>query len=267
MGDPVFFINDKDRKKYLKILVDYFKFYHQKVDTEAALLAEKAFDNLVYGLDLDGEPVPDNIKYFDNTLSIVTKKFYTPSDRDKYRYERGVNKLSKIAHKRAQKVVTITSEDDGTKLSQIKSNLLKEYPVLQRKDLQESVDNYCKLIVQINKLMGGNILANNVAIKNLVSSQIALGKALGIDEEEKSKQASIDDRQSIAALSLQFQETLDKFPTMIDRWKYEELRILLDKYDRQELSRQLFELNSYADMSVEDARHFVKSREAEYESL
>ena len=66
MGDPVFFINDKDRKKYLKILVDYFKFYHQKVDTEAALLAEKAFDNLVYGLDLDGEPVPDNIKYFDN---------------------------------------------------------------------------------------------------------------------------------------------------------------------------------------------------------
>ena len=65
---------------------------------------------------------------------------------------------------------------------------------------------------------------------------------------------------------MRFQRSLDNFPKIKDRQKYKELRMLIEKYERNELSSIIFALSDYAGMSVDEARNFVRQREAEYEA-
>ena len=269
MGDTIeYHIKDRDAKRFVKTLIDYYRFYKSKSETESKALASSGYSNLIKGNDLDGNPITNpNLQHFDEVLSVVTNGYYTPSQTTRLRYKKGVKPKGR-PKKNAVQVASGSSMDDAKtqeKVDRIRKNLLTEYPTLDRKDLEDSIDNYCKLIVRINELMSAGS-DETIAIKNLTDTQIKLGSFLGIDESAKAKQRQLEDRQSIASLSMKFQRTIDEFPVLMDRMRYKELRLLIEKYDRQELSRELFENPAYAGMSVENARRFIAEREAEYEA-
>lgn len=262
----VFHIEEKDELRVKVILKKFFQYMKQKTESEADDLSGSTYNYLIRGLDLDGKPINDsNLQHFDELVQNQTQGFYTPNTTQRFKYKRG----SKLKAKTKRKNGGMVSDEKDSQIreARIKKNLLFEYPFLDRKDLQESIENYCKLIVKINVLMSGNITENNVAIKNLTETMIKLGGFLGIDESKKAALKAIEDKQSIASLSMEFQNTIDKYPALIDRMKYQELRILLEKYDSQSLgiSKELFESTAYAAMSVEKAREFILEREAQYE--
>ena len=109
------------------------------------------------------------------------------------------------------------------------------------------------------------VQANSRELKELTDIVIKLGGYLGIDEGEKKKEKDARNRQSIADMSTYFQDTLEEMPELKDRWKYMELVMLLNKLDRQELTKVLFESGDYAGMKVEDARIFVSERRSKYD--
>jgi hypothetical protein len=269
VDNPIFFINAQDKKFFIKQLRDYFRFYVGSLDESAVKeKADKSFQHLICGMDLDGNPLDNsNLKYFDEILSLQTGRFYVPADANRTRYEKGRRITRKKVAKKADSTLPLELSGEQTKrVEHIKKNLLFEYPYLDRKDLQEDIDNYCLLKVKINILLQNDSALNATAVKNLVDTLVRLGSYLGINEEEKMKKKSFEDRQSVAALSMQFQKTIDNFPFLLDRFKYEEIRILLEKYDRQELSKNLFESPYYAGMPIENARAFIIEREPKYEA-
>jgi len=265
----LFFIDETESEKFRAVLEKYWKFFRRKTATEAKDLAESSYNNLIRGMDLVGNILdPSELAFFDDLLSRQTDHFYTPTDAHRKRFKKGV----RLKKGRAKRGTTANgsdglSDDDRVKLDRIRGNLVSEYPFLDRRDLEESIENYCKLIVKINNVMAGDIVANNVAIKNLTDTMIRLGGFLGIDEEKKAKQKALEDKQSVASLSAQFQQTLDNYPALMDRMRYEEIRILLEKFDSNSLgiSKELFESPAYAAMQLIDAREFVKERESRYE--
>jgi len=267
----LFRIKDNDANGFLRVLEDFYRFYKNKPEVEAKSLAAAGFANLISGNDLDGKKITNpNLVYFDEILSVVTENYYTPSQTARYRYKKASRSTFGRPKKTTKTSTQILSPEESKetekKIDRIKHNLLTEYPTLDRIDLEENIDNYCKLIVKINELMSEAAADNTMAIKNLTDTQIKLGSFLGIDEGEKAKQKSIDDQQSVASLSSKFQRTIDEFPEIMDRMRYKELRILLEKYDRQEISRELFENSAYAGVTVDAAREFIKKREAKYEA-
>jgi hypothetical protein len=260
----LFYVGEDDANKFKDILKQYWQYLRKKSATEAADLAESSYENLISGKDLVGNYIDHNkLTYFDVFLSEQTDYFYTPTDAQRERFKKG----DKPKKKKSRGTSTELEDDDIKKVAKIRENLLSAYPSLERKDLEESIENYCRLIVKINKLMINDAIGNNVAIKNLTETMIKLGAFLGIDEEKKAKQKALEDKQSIASLSSKFQKTIDEYPHIMDRMRYEEIRILLEKLDSQSLgiSKELFESPAYAGMTVNKAREFVKEREARYE--
>lgn len=269
MGNLVYYIRDNDAVRFVKVLEDYYRYYCDNTETAAKELAKVGYNNLISGNDLDGKPVTNsNLVYFDELLSIVTHNYYTPSQTSRNRYKKNARPKTGRPKKpqTSEPIFEDADKDTKAKITKIKENLLTEYPTLNRVDLEESIDNYCKLIVKINDLMSTSVVENNVAIKNLTDTQIKLGNFLGIDEGQKAKQKAIEDKQSVASLSVKFQDTLNEFPQIMDRMRYKEIRILLEKFDRGELSRGLFENPSYAGIPIQEAREFVKEREKHYEA-
>ena len=266
MSDEIIFnIDERDRKFFVSTLVDYYKMNKGYVNTKAKNAANKAYQNLICGKDLSGDVLNNsNLKAFDDILSFVTESFYIPASSNRKRYEIGaqLNKPIKAKVQRNQPVAP--PEGNESEVLKIKNKLLSEYPnFVGRADLDMVLDNYAAIIVATKAASSSsaNMIADANAVKNLNETLIRLGKYLGIDESEKAKQKSAEDRQSVAALSLQFQETVDQFPEIMDKFRYEELKILLQKYDRQELSKALFELPYYAGMSIAEAREFVSAEE------
>lgn len=263
----VFHIEEKDKIRFEGILRKFFQYMKQKTESEAIDLSISVYNYLIRGLDLDGKPINDpNFQHFDEIIQDQTKYFYSPNATQRIKYKRG-SKLKVKKKKNGEREALAEEREAKARELKIKKNLLFEYPSLDRKDLEESIENYCKLIVKVNILMSGNITENNVAIKNLTETMIKLGSFLGINEGKKAEQKALQDRQSIASLSVEFQRTIDKYPEIVDRMKYQELRILLEKYDNQSLgiSKELFESTAYAAMSVQQARDFINEREAKYE--
>jgi hypothetical protein len=265
----LFFIHDEEEKRFQAILQKYWRFFRKKTQSEARDLAVSSYNNLIRGLDLVGNLLDENkLTCFDALLSEQTSHFYTPADEHRNRFKKGIRpkKKKKRLNGRNTNANGLT-EQDQDKVKRIRDNLISEYPFLDRKDLEESIENYCKLIVKINNLMSGNIVESNVAIKNLTETMIKLGGFLGIDEEKKAKQKALEDKQSVASLSVQFQQTVDNYPAIIDRMRYEEIRILLEKFDSNSLgiSKELFESPAYAGMDLTTAREFIKERETRYE--
>lgn len=244
--------------------------YVQFVDeVEAEEKAKELLANLLGGLDFDGNNVPVNqARYFDTLLSKQTGGHYKPTKAVKTKHPRLAK--AKNTTKKASKVSPLDSVSipvDEEQVQRIMENLLTEYPFLTRDDLREDVQNYCRLKVVINNLTSSADVdkETSVTLKNLMDAQIRLGNYLGIDEGRRAKQKELLDRQSIAALSVEFQETIKEFPELLHRFKYEEMRILLERYDRNELERQLFESSAYANMTISEAREFVARHELKYE--
>jgi len=256
----------EDKEFFIKKLFEFYRFYENKSEAESKQLASVGIERLISGQDLNGKVLDNsNLQFFDVIVENQTRGYYRPSQANKFRFQKGAGK-KRVVKKGRQIDDSSFSSDDLDKVETIKQNLLVEYPFLNRIDLREDIDNYCKIKVKINNLLSSNqVLENAMLLKNLTETQIKLGGYLGIDESQKAKQKSIDDRQSVAALSLKFQQTIENLPDIIDMFRYQEVQILLQKLDRKEISRELFELPSYAGMSVENARVFVKDRELKYE--
>lgn len=273
MKPEVFFISEDDKNFFLNVLTDFYRFTQGKTETEAKDLADTSYHNLIRGLDLAGNSLDnENLIYLDDILSVQTDKYYFPTETDRHRYKKNEKKSRKRGSPKGKKSDSLSepnqplSDSDEEKVEKIKEILLSEYPSLKRGDLKEDVGTYCRLKVEIHKLLSGNVAASSMSIKNLVSTQISLGSSLGIDEGAKAKQKESEDKQSVAALSLEFQKTIDDFPEIRKRLKYKEIRILLEKVERQEISKILFSLPEYAGLSIEEARIFIKENEVEYEA-
>ncbi len=273
MKPEVFFISEDDKNFFLNVLTDFYRFVMGRAETEAKDLADTGYHNLIRGLDLEGNSLNnENLIYLDDILSIQTEKYYFPTETNRHRYKKNEKKNSKKKPGKGKKTdsppgtTQALSDEDNDKVDKIKEILLYEYPSLKRGDLKEDVGTYCRLKVEINKLLSQNVAASSMAIKNLVATQISLGNSLGIDEGAKAKQKESEDRQSVAALSLEFQKTLDDFPEIRKRLKYKEVRVLLEKVERQEISKILFSLPEYAGLTIDEARIFIKENESEYEA-
>lgn len=275
-----FYLTEFDKNYFLGVLKDFYKFMDGKTETEATDLAEVAYENLIYGNGLDEVPFDETITDFAERVRLVTRGYYMAAKniRGKYKIDTPISGPRTRKPKTAPQIpasptpnvasVTSYKEEYEKDVKQIKDNLLTEYPSLRRKDLVQSVDNYCKLQVEINQVLNsGAVLHEAKSIKDLIDSQLRLGSYLGIDEEAKAKAKANEDKQSIAALSQQFQRTVDEFPELMNRMRYKELRMLIQKLERQELSKKLFELPAYAGMSIDEARQFVCEHEAEYEGI
>ena len=267
----IFFITEeKEQIRFKETLEKYWRYYRQKTIAEASELSVSSYNYLICGLDLVGNELTaetHNIIYFDELLSVLTNKYYAPKASQRFKYQKGDKPQNKPRARVEPTDSPSTPRKDKDKINKIRKNLLEAYPFLDRKDLEESIDNYCRLIVKISTLMQGDTVINNVAIKNLTETMIKLGGFLGIDEGKKAAKKALEDKQSVASLSVTFQQTIDSYPEILDRLKYQELRILLEKYESNSvgISRELFESTAYAGMSIDKARVFISEREAKYE--
>jgi len=250
----------------LGVLVDYYKFYDGKTAAEAKSLGAVGLEHIIFGNDLDGNPFTNsNISYLDDVIASVTSGYYTPPQAKRHRCKRGV-KPKTSGPKRSKKIITVElTSDDKKDIERIKENLVEAYPAMaERKDLQDHIENYCTLTVKIKHMLAATQM-DSTTLKNLNDVLVKLGSYLGIDESLKAKQKNLKDKASIADLSMDFQQTLEELPEIMTRFRYKELRILLEKYDRQELSRELFELHAFANMTPNEARNWIAEREAKYE--
>lgn len=264
MVKDIFGITPEDEQKYRKALFEYFTTYKGLLGEKAKEQADAAYDNLISGKDIEGNL--SNVEYFDDALSVATERFYIPTLSYRVKYKKNSKPKTK-----KPKASTDLDEADIAKqreqVERIKANLLAEYPTINRRDLLESVENYCTLQVLCQNLLAkGKISENHLAIKNITQTMVQLGAYLGIDEGAKAKQKSAEDMQSIADLAQKFAQTLKELPELYDRMKYKEIRICLEKYDRHEISKEIFESYMWAGMSVENARQFIKERENKYEA-
>ena len=256
--------------KYIKILKDYLSLIKGIPEVLLHEQAVKAFDNLVAGMDFDGNEYKFKSNYFDERIEELTEGYYVAQQSTKTRFKLSTRTPRTRSRTKNNDSDTISVEkllveEDYDEIEKIKQYLLSAYPALSRKDLNTSVTNYCKLSVLIKKLIDGNAVKDNVALKNMTDTYIKLGTFLGINEGEKSKLKDQEDKQSIASLSVRFQQTLANMPEIVERFRYKEIRILLEKYERQEISRELFSHSSYANMTVEEARDFIEKMEPLYD--
>lgn len=260
----VYEVTQVDSNRLLIVLKAYYQFYGDG-SCDPAELASEAFDNLIRGRNLEGGP-PGNISpYLDERINELTKYFYTPSPENRKKYKLGVT--SKKTRKTELSIADPNNNRsalDENKVNQIKDNLVSEYPHLKRKDLSTAVDNYAKLQVKLSTMLDASSGNTETNIKNIIEAMTKLGNYLGIDESAKQKQKSLEDRQSIAALSMQFQDTISEYPEIIDRLRFEELMIMLEKYERKELDREMFQIQSYAGITIEEAYNFVNQRKEQY---
>lgn len=258
MIDEVFKISVADKKVFVQVLEQFFTIYKKLSIEEAEKRAEEAYNNLVRGLTLSGDLWAGEEKTFAERLNISTEGFYVPSELMKVKYKQPKKKSKKSGP-------VPTQELEQQQAIKMKLNLFKEYPTLNRRDLLETVDNYCLLSVKIKNLLNTQAEENHTMIKNLVEAQLKIGQYLGINESKKQELKESENRASVASLSQQFQSTIEEFPELMTRFKYEEIRVLLHKYERGELTRALFQLPSYAGMTIEEAYEFVKRYKDKYE--
>lgn len=268
------------KEKFTFVLKDYFYRVNGYSEVEAYQKAKESMDFLLEGLDLDG----NTYKYNEDTsfasrIERVTEKFYKATETEKRRlkiknYHKTIKQSDKINgyidKKNQKREVPIeerkTVTSDKVDAAKIKKQLYKEFPFLNnRKDLEETLDNYCILSVKVKNLLS-SAKFSNVAVKNLIETQIKLGQYLGISESERQKQKIVESKDNIASLSLQYQQTIEELPNLVEELSYFEIRILLKKYERKELTRDIFKLDSYAGMYPEEAYMLVNKLKKKYES-
>lgn len=260
----IYKIGKREKQDYLTLITQFYIEKKFETDEAAAKKANEGLARLLVGIGLEGDDLPlSKIEFFDVLLEEQTEGYYSPTITTR-------NSHKRINRQKVKPTIVTTALDaeDKKNVEVIKNNLLTEYPNLNRTDLAEDINNYCQLKVLVKKQIGATSHIDrddSITIKNLTDTQIRLGNFLGIDESKKAKQKEAEDKQSIAALSVRFQQTINDFPRIREKMHYAEIRILLEKYDRQELDRRLFESDAYAGMSVEQARQFIDGLIPKYE--
>lgn len=254
-------VTKTDKERYVKAIREYLLFVKQVSTGQATNDAEIGFENIVMGMDLVGNKFPKhNMHTLAERLTFLTEGFFQPIPTDERKYKFNVDS-SRASRRKSTKSKPDISITDGS-INTIKRALISEYPNLNRRDLLPILDNYATLTAKIKAALA--IDGQSATVKNLVDAQIKVAALLGINESEKAKQKLLDDKKSIASLSMKFQETIDEMPELLDKFRYEEIKILLEKLDRQELSQELFESRSYSNMTVEEARTFVFAKDKEF---
>ena len=78
-----------------------------------------------------------NIMHFDELLSTLTNKFYAPKASQRFKYQKG----DKLQNKHRARVEPTDSPStpsrDTDKITDIRKNLLEDYPLLDRYDVEE----------------------------------------------------------------------------------------------------------------------------------
>jgi len=258
----IFGISKADVSKYKTIAFEYYSIYKGKDSEEAKRLGDALFKKIISGKTLKDKKLA-KFEHFDEILSELTEHYYIPTTSYRYKYPANGSKSKGVTTEKAE----LTAEEQRELVEAKKADLLSEYPALARRDLGDIVDNYCTLHIQLKHLLSKRRISENaLAVKNITHTLVQLGSFLGIDEGAKAKQKDAEDLQSIASLSVKFQQTLKDYPEIHKRMLYKELRICLEKYERSEISREIFESRSWAGMTVSAAREFVAEHEAEYEA-
>ncbi|MCK9369444.1 hypothetical protein M0R04_05860 [Candidatus Dojkabacteria bacterium] len=257
--------DEKDVEKYTTVIKDFLVYYKQVEMEEAEKLSKLYFNNLLQGLDFNGNDYPTpKITNLPARIQEQTGGYFSPTKTEQKRY--------KLKDKRKAANTTSVREerkaDEEEALKKIKKTLLYEYPFLdKRKDLDTIIDNYCILSLRISQELQYSGEKQSTTIKNLIDAQIRLGTYLGVSEGDRQKTKLTESKDNIASLAVQFEQTLEEFPELMDAFRYNELKMLLNKYERKEISRVLFEGAAFADMSVEDAYLFVGERESKYDRV
>lgn len=254
--EPIFSISKRDQKEYIEIIKDYLVCIESQDPKKAVENSLLLYNNIIYGMDFFGALFPDaSVEHFDERLRYCTKDFYIPPD-------------TRLKKYKIKKPANVSGERNGAsnekEIQKIRKDLIENYPFLQnRADLQDSIDNYCFLCVMIkDSLKSGD--AQSVQIKNLVDAQIRLGTYLGIHEGKRQELRLAESKDNIASLVLQFENTFDDYPELREKFKYYELRLLLQKYDRGEISPKMFSCEDYAGVPVEEAKDFVSKLKTKY---
>lgn len=255
----VFDISESDAVRYKKIIEDYYKIELNMEPKDAVLVADTSFKNLVAGFEMDGrEWTQTKLVYFDSRLKYVTNGFWQPrNDTERKRY-RLIETKTRFEQPDEPEDIKLSGQEEKM-VYDMKVQLFKEYPLLERsRHLAAAIDNYCTLTIKLKKLVSEDVVRHHVVIKNLNESLIKLASHIGISEVDKQKQQLLESKDNIASLAIQFERTIKEFPEIMEGFKFNELKILLQKLQRQELTRQLFEHEDYAGMSPEEAQTFIE---------
>lgn len=251
-------ISKTDFKRYADSIADYLQFFKGHDADEAKRLAPDMLTFVLNDKDFAGNWFKETrLLALDDRLVSLTDGFFQPTTTDVGKYKFKIfNETTK------PEIIEPKNKGSEEEVTAFKRELIREYPNLNRKDLETNVDSYVYLSILIkNGIKDKTLTGTN--LHNAVTSQKNLAALLGIDEGLKAKQRSQDDRQSVASLSEQFQSALSEYPMLHDRLKLYELKILLKKYESGELSRAMFELEAFANMSVQDARDWVLLKDKE----
>lgn len=257
----IFKVAKSDNEKYKKILSDYLIFIKHMNAEQSQNIAYQYIENIIEGKGFNGEEFSKpTIKSFAERIEYETNGFYTPTTAEKAKIKIGKNKTRNT--KNEDKAIEINE------LDVFKAQLKQEYPFLDgRPDLEDSLSNYCKLSVQVKKALEIDHDKQSTSVKNLIEAQIKLGTYLGISESERQKAKAKESKSSVGDLALQFELTIDEYPELMEMFQYQELRILLNKFERKEISRELFETVGYAGMKIEQAYKFVNENKTKYDRI
>lgn len=262
MKKILFNITAADKNKFVRVIKDYLVHIKNYPEILAKDRANEYFFNMICGFDFDGNIYTKiDLMYLDERLSDLTEGFFTPVGTEIKRYK--IGNAHRYKKKDRKPATTQVSQNEVNKMRKV---LLREYPFLSgRKDLENSIYNYCVLSCKIKTYLNSDDTSKGTQVKNLIEAQIRLGSFLGINESERQKAKLAESKDNIASLVAQFQKTIEEFPEIMEEFRFFELKMLLNKFERKEINRTLFESQSYADMSIESAQEFVMDHEAKYE--
>lgn len=259
-----FNVPPEHRELYINCLVE---FYSQQVllkenPGEAKNRAMEVYNNLIEGLTPDGEAwTMASMTRLDSRVRSVTKGLWkgskdTQKNQVVYTIQRGEGNKSALSEDDIFKFLKDTEAKD---FQDEMEALIKQYPDLNRGDVRKDVELYCAINVQLRRLSLQSGREND--LKKLVDAKVLLGNFLGLSEKLRMEEIIKQQKENIAALAYQFDQTVREYPELIKRMHVKELKMLLNKYDRGELPEWLFRHPSHAAMSVEEARRIVSENE------
>ncbi len=261
----MFTLPQKEKDIFTLIIRDFYIRMQHLSESDASRKSLSDINLLIKGLTKEGEIYPDDIPFAER-VSKLTKGFYTPTKSDLRKT------FLPVAPKRKKDDTTVSLGLTGTKtsdelyISKFKKEIFNQYPFLfNRKDLESSIESYAALDLKIKKEIASSN-SSPINIKNLVDAKLKLGSDLGVSEAVRAKKRESESKDNIATLSMQFEETMSQWPKLGLEIKLYELKMLLQKYERRELSREIFALNIYADMTVEEAYAFIDNHEKKFDN-
>ena len=263
----VFEIPESEKSNFINALIEFAKL---KGEENPELEAEKYYKNLLLGLTHTGEKVWRRASpFFDKRVSQATKGLYLlPENWKKFRGEVSeetkespyveLDRSNLELNKQKPKFELIT-EKEKQQFETEKEALLKEYPTLNRADIRNDVELYVQINVKLKNLVIEHYFrGSEKAIKDLIDAKLKLGDFLGLSEGKRREEDLLAMKDNIASLSKQFEVTLQEFPEFKKKLRKKEIKMLLNKYYRNEIPRWMIEREEFLGMKVEEAENWLK---------